>query len=254
MVIFLSNKSKKSNTRFESIFPQVKERLKKGLDEASQYELAKIINLLPYITKDENPNENFLELVDLAISSLLSNKPKTKFANEIRINLQNHIFDKVDKKRPWYSPWRFIRNPGARVFTGLAVIFFCSIPIAWFFYKLYLNDPGATIFGIYAYKIALVFIMGMFGSIVSIMLRIRDFSDLRGEYASTLYFTGFTKPLIGGLFSLFVLTLISSEILPLNYSLIEGKAFHFFSAISFVTGFSERFARDLISRTEEVFL
>jgi hypothetical protein len=62
--------------------------------------------------------------------------------------------------------------------------------------------------------------MGMFDSTVSIMLRIQEFSRLRGEYPSTLFITGFIKPLISALFSLFVLDLASSEILPLDYELI----------------------------------
>jgi hypothetical protein len=69
-------------------------------------------------------------------------------------------------------------------------------------------------------KIAFVTIRGMVGSTVSIMLRIQKFSHLRGEHPSTLFITDFIKPLIGTLFSLFVLALASSEILPLDYELI----------------------------------
>jgi hypothetical protein len=62
---------------------------------------------------------------------------------------------------------------------------------------------------------------------VSLMLRIRDYDDSRSEHTSTLVITGFTKPLIGEMSSLFTTSVISSRILPLEHEIIEGTAFYF---------------------------
>jgi hypothetical protein len=64
-----------------------------------------------------------------------------------------------------------------------------------------------------------------------------------------LFFTGFFKPVIGMSFALFVFTVISSGILPI--SVAEEKSRYFFAALGFVSGFSERFASDVASRTEK---
>ena len=240
------------NNRFDklkSLFTLIKTQAKNEIDKESQFELASIINLFSHL--DANSNQTYLELANVAISAIISDKANIMLAREIRVNLQNRIFDELDKKRPWYSIWRIINSPGARVLTGLFALITLFIPYIYYFNKLFSSNPDAMIMGFYAYKIGIVTIMGAFGSILSIMLRIQDFSGLRGAYASTLFFTGFLKPLIGSIFSLFVLSIISSEILPLNYEFINEKAFYFYSTISFVAGFSERFARDLISKAEE---
>lgn len=245
----MSDYSNRINSTFESILVKTKERLETGLDEEAQYELAKIFNLFPFFFKYNSLGE-FLNLIDASAFSLLTEKPNITLANTIRIDLERRIFEKVDEDRYWWSYWRYVHNPCARVLTGAISNVLLAFIYGWFFYGLWVTNPNATIFGIHAYKIALVTIMGMFGSIVSIMLRIRDYEGNRGEYASTLFITGFTKPLIGAMFSLFILTVISSGILPLDYEIIEDKAFYFFAAISFITGFSERFARDIIAKTE----
>jgi len=251
MIVFIvSDYINRLNSTFESILVETKKRLVTEINEEAQYELAKIFNLLPYFFRYPSL-EPHLNLIDASASSLLTDKPNIKLAKTIRIDLERRVHDKEDDSRYWLSYWRYVHNPCARVLTGAVCNILLSFIYGWFFYRLWVTNPDATIFGIQAYKIALVTIMGMFGSIVSIMLRIRDYEGQRGEYASSLFITGFTKPLIGAMFSLFMLTVISSGVLPLDYEIIEGTAFYFFAAISFITGFSERFARDVIAKTEE---
>jgi hypothetical protein len=249
----LSGTTNVLNSAFESLILKIKDRLNTDFGEEIQFELAKILNLIPFFFQYESLVK-LLDLFEVAALSLLTDKPNLKFANAIRIDLENQIFDIKDSERHWLSPWRYWRNPCVRVLTGLVLNVLLAIVYGLYFFRLWNTNPEATIFGILAYKIAIVTIMGMFGSIVSIMLRIRDYEAYRGEYASTLFITGFTKPLIGALFSLFMLTVISSNILPLDYEIIDKTAFYFFSALSFVTGFSERLAQGLIKKTEEAII
>jgi hypothetical protein len=63
-----------------------------------------------------------------------------------------------------------------------------------------------------------------------------------------LFLTGFFKPVVGISFALFVFAVISSGLLPVAVN--PEKSRYFFAALSFVAGFSERFARDVVVKTE----
>ena len=95
----------------------------------------------------------------------------------------------------------------------------------------------------------LVAIAGAVGSAVSIMVRIQDFMHLKNTDPSVLFFTGFFKPIIGTAFALFVFAILSSGLIPVTID--PAKARYFFAALAFVSGFSERFAKDVATRTEQ---
>jgi hypothetical protein len=65
-----------------------------------------------------------------------------------------------------------------------------------------------------------------------------------------MYLVGFTRPILGILFAVFVFAVISAGLLPL---LVEEPSF-FWAAVAFVAGFSERLAPDVASRTEATIL
>ena len=91
--------------------------------------------------------------------------------------------------------------------------------------------------------------MGAIGSTVSILARIKDFTPVKDPHLNILIMTGLFKPITGMAFALFVYLVLRSNIISLD---IDIKNEHYFyAAISFVSGFSERYARDIISRTEK---
>jgi len=98
--------------------------------------------------------------------------------------------------------------------------------------------------------LGLVVVMGAIGSMVSILVRIDYFARVKDPHLNTFVLTGFFKPLIGMTFALFVYLVLSSNIIPLEINITHPH--YFYAAISFVSGFSERIARDLISKTEKV--
>lgn len=103
---------------------------------------------------------------------------------------------------------------------------------------------------------------GILGSVASILLRIIDFRDQK--YADPLipFFIGLFKPIIGLIFGIFIFSLISSDtFIKIDFliaqdksssSLITNKARQdlFIFSCAFLVGFSERFASDLLKKSE----
>ncbi|QSJ14882.1 hypothetical protein JYQ62_23780 [Nostoc sp. UHCC 0702] len=102
---------------------------------------------------------------------------------------------------------------------------------------------------------------GTFGSIISILLRVKQYRDSAYKGSPAPILVGFTKPLIGTAFGILVFTIINSNIISTiqvpranqdtNKTDIE---YYFFFSIAFIVGFSERLADDIIHRAESTLL
>ena len=115
----------------------------------------------------------------------------------------------------------------------------------------------------------MVALAGAFGSIVSILIRLQDYRD-KDEYTGSAIpiLVGFSKPLIGTAFGIFIFTLIGSKIIsfPIVDSLNKEQTvtnqetqndeqqknddikYYFFFSLAFVFGFSERLDHDIVER------
>jgi hypothetical protein len=105
-------------------------------------------------------------------------------------------------------------------------------------------------------------IAGVLGSVVSILLRIIDFQGQKYDDPLIPFFIGLFKPLIGLIFGIFIFSLISSDtFIKIDFlttadknssSLITNKARQnlFLFSCAFLVGFSERFASDLMKKSE----
>lgn len=101
--------------------------------------------------------------------------------------------------------------------------------------------------------LALVGSAGALGSIISILTRIEEYQNKDYDDSILPIAIGAFKPLIGASFGILLFTISCSTVSPLqiaeNANRPETKGFTFFS-LAFIVGFSERFAKDIISRTE----
>ncbi|MBH8566425.1 hypothetical protein I8748_30460 [Nostoc sp. CENA67] len=102
---------------------------------------------------------------------------------------------------------------------------------------------------------------GTFGSIISILLRLKQYRESAYKGLAAPILVGFAKPLIGTAFGILVFTIISSNIIStIQVPKASQEAdktdieYYFFFSIAFVVGFSERLADDIIQRAESTFL
>lgn len=101
--------------------------------------------------------------------------------------------------------------------------------------------------------LALVGSAGALGSVISILTRIEEYQNREYDDSILPMVIGACKPLIGASFGILLFTISCSTMSPLqisqNANTESTRGFTFFS-LAFIVGFSERFAKDIISRAE----
>ena len=228
------------SVRIERLIDDVKKQIKGGLEDNIQQELAKLLGLLHYLRRPEYAH--LVSVAEIAFSALLSEKPNLVLAQKTSARISYLV-------RPSINPVSAIMRggtPPTRVILGLGTLLYFTIPLLAVLIPKVLNQK--TIVGVETDYLLMVAVAGSIGSIVSIMVRIQDFSGLRDVDPAVLFFTGFFKPVIGASFALFVFAALRAGLLPLTIN--EGTDRYFFMALSFVAGFSERFAKDIVKTTE----
>lgn len=267
----------------ESLFVDVRSKVTSGLDDEAQGILAELIILTEYVGKPpahyaprlwiwivgrserirrydaarESNTTDFMPQVRLAAECLLASPPNKKMARIIVDHLSSELVPGISSPAVW-------------VMMGLGLALLVGIPSMVVFIQfvggLFTRDVTETgtpvlwvlIPGTSPWYIQVVLwsaIVGALGSIVSIMIRVNEFENLRSTLLVSRYvllFTGLFKPIIGAAFAVFVNTVIISGMLPLVVPDDEIPRYFFWFAVSFVAGFSERFAKDVASRTEEL--
>ncbi len=199
---------------------------------------------------ESKKNLHLIEVIEVAISALLLEQPNIQLATEIRKDIEQRVREPPFHKRLF----GFIcSSPSTTVIFGLwcsLLFIIITIPIVLYFIldtqKL---DPLQKTLGINLNIALEVIIAGALGSIVSIMVRIQEFNLLKNVDASILFLTGFFKPGIGASFALFVYAVFKAKLIPLSIEL--DKELYFFMVLSFISGFSERFAKDIATTTEQ---
>jgi len=227
--------------RVETLINKVNSLQTKKVDDSIQKELSILMNLLPEIESSTIPN--LIGAVEVAISALLLDNPNIILATEIRKDIDK----RVGKHR--YLIVRIIYGsgqPSTKVILGLGTLL---IIIPFLIFLLIYIFGNVDIFGIDSSMLLMVGTFGALGGIVSIMARIQDFTNLTYVHPSVLFFTGFFKPIVGMSFAVFVFAILEAGVIPV---VIESeKETFFYMALSFVSGFSERFAKDIITKTEQ---
>lgn len=227
--------------RREELLTTLRDGIQSQLSEEHQNEISKLMDVLPDLSRPGC--EDLIGAAEVAAKNLLLAPPNLSLATQIRSNLKARV-------RRFRNPiFGILRggSPASVVILGLGALLYFGIPLSYIIGRRLLDVP--IICGVESQLVTLVAGFGALGSIVSIMVRIHDFAGLKTVDSSVLFFTGFFKPVIGTSFALFVFALINSGIFPI---LIEHeKSQFFYIALSFVAGFSERFAQDIVRKTEE---
>ena len=227
--------------RIEQLIVDTKKRLNRSMEEDVQAELAGLLRLLHFLRRSEYAH--LIGIAEIAFLALLSEQPNLKLAKRTRKDLFYRV-------RPAINPLTALvrgGTPSTRVILGLGSLLYFAIPVLWVLGPTVLRTE--TIVGIETDYLFLVGIAGAVGSIVSIMVRIQDFSGLRDADPAVLFFTGFFKPVVGASFALFVFAAFRAGLIP--FTIETGADRYFFMALSFLAGFSERFAKDIAKTTEQ---
>lgn len=108
--------------------------------------------------------------------------------------------------------------------------------------------------GMQVTQIFLILHASFLGSIVSILIRIREFLSLSASNALLIYVTVVTKPFLAACLALFVYTLLRTGFVSFGGVNLDGPNPMFLVwSIGFVAGFSERLVKDLIANVTTKF-
>jgi hypothetical protein len=217
-----------------------------GLNADVQRELAQLIHLSTVVERELN-DPPIKEAIELAMAGLLMTPPNVDFAVTLRRGIERRL-------RAHNRLYRrlFTRSGVAKVVLGLSTLLAFAVVATFVLFLLYNNcvvlcDPK-EVPGADTYLPLGVVLIGALGGIVSIMVRVEKFGAVRDTDPWVLFFTGFFKPIVGMSFAFFLFAFLNSGLTGIAPA--QGKEHHFFLALAFVAGFSERFIHDVASRAE----
>ncbi|MFA4903997.1 MAG: hypothetical protein WC600_14785 [Desulfobaccales bacterium] len=253
----------KVQARLQKLNEDFKKALLQQQDVACQDELAQFIQLLSELGSDESLTGE----MELAAQALLQDKPNASLASKIRVHIQSRLKQKKSLLKG-ASPASQVFL-GVLTFLGLFFLLFVGLPIIigslayvsgivlqqWTAVSKWAWDP-TVVFGAWSSAwqgipapLKFAGFAGAAGGITSLMVRMPDFARLRDADFAVLFSSGFFRPLIGLVFAIFVVLIIESGILAVTVAPDKKNAFNVI--LGFIAGFSEIFARDILTKAEQ---
>jgi hypothetical protein len=228
------------------------------VSKQAQEKLAAATRLIGDIATTDKPwirnDLSLLSSIDTATKALLRDPSHIEYATRTLKHVRRKVHPIIGAGL-WESLKRSMKtSPAAVVVVGLIITFvlLTIVPLLGRGLDLSSVTIGALL-NINPSVLLLIGIVGALGSIASIMLRIRD-RDFAAYTASSdpwpWLFFGLFKPVIGALFALFIFAVIKSGLLPVEVT--DDTEGWLIIAVSFIAGFSERFAPNMLSSTEQV--
>jgi hypothetical protein len=187
-------------------------------------------------------------------------------ASDANAQTVNDIIDDIDfstsKNSPIYSVMRGLAKSVGYQFVLLVVLLVASsIPSIYIAAtnpaetSVVLEDAWANSLTLLGHPFVIAIIFGVFGSVVSILLRLSEFEGATRKSRQFLMMTGAMLPLVGAIFGAVTCALFASGIINFQFANagapvngIEGP--YFWVVVGFLSGFSERFTRGLLGKAE----
>ncbi len=225
-------------------------RLEKDIEPSLEKNLARLIHLLSDIEKSNN--FLLLQKAEMAMVTLTKAKPNLELADLLIADLEDRLSVNVKVGSFLFRSLFTLNSPLSIVLFGMFVTTIVGHIAVFLGYKL-LNDLVSNL-NLNLPLILITVLSAGWGSVLSMATRLTNaetkFYDVNDH--RVLFLTGFFKPLIGVIFSIFISALVMSGFIPLNINTENDK--YLFAIIGFLSGFSERFAKDIISKTEKSIL
>lgn len=225
-------------------------RLEKEIDPSLEKNLARLIHLLSDIEKSNN--FLLLQKAEMAFVAMTKTKPNLELAEMLILDLEDRLSVNVKVGSFLWKSVFTLNSPLSIVLFGIFVTTIIGHIFVFLGYKL-LNDLVTTL-NLQLPLLLITVLSAGWGSVLSMATRLTNaetkFYDVNDH--RVLFLTGFFKPIIGVIFSIFISALVMSGFIPLNINTDNDK--YLFAIIGFLSGFSERFAKDIISKTEKSIL
>lgn len=113
------------------------------------------------------------------------------------------------------------------------------------------HADGKTIFEYFVNNLLnsiLAFLFGCLGGVVSVLSRLTEFDERQVRSQESLFWHGFTLPIVGGTFAAVLAAVLDAKII----SILENRP-QLFIVIGFLAGYSERFARNILQLAQDKF-
>lgn len=231
----------------ERIYDDLAAKLDLELDEDVQYELARLLSIVQ--EAGNRRLEQIAHEAQVAMQGLLRAKPKLHFARTVRYRLEMELLRHNGFATRYIVRWSS-GNPVAIV--GLGVLFTCLIGLVHWSVLPHLPDWfQSPFFARESSMLMTVSAAAFLGGVVSLLSRMREFSKLRDFDPIFLFWNGLFKPYVGIIFGIFVFAFLKSEFVPAVK--LGSDTIYVWWVIGFMSGFSERFTRDIISKGEGAF-
>lgn len=230
-------------------------------------------NMMVFIRDSGDPQ--LLENLKIALEALESSPPKAAMANKVLLPLQFRKF-----RKNFLFPQGFFtrKEPAVPLVWGL-IAYFIVVSVLGLFISNIDDDPvtpkisvqgfwtmayavigdncnieptglcGRKLFSFFTFhEILKVGAMGSMGSIASILTRLQDSDIAKNRNPWVLFLTGLFKPFVGWFFAVFIYFATYSGFVPTIEP--DSVTLNALLALGFVAGFSERFARDVMTRVK----
>lgn len=231
-----------------------------GLTEEAENELGRWVNILSYVADNVVDGTNTCKANDLAkraelaVSATLAKpQPALALAREVRHEIVMDIYRTDD----WLSRLVTAVTNGSPSVTVAFGVFFSMLSFIGFLLLMAYISPVdiQSIFKVGPDLIACGAASAFAGAMVSVLIRLDQFEARRGVDPKLLFLNAVFKPYIGAIISLFVvavqgLGIISIPGVDLNLPTTGSNVAFWLIVVGFLSGFSERFASDLIGGAE----
>jgi len=240
------------------------------LDQKIQTSLAEFACLLTDIGTTENlrlrRNPHLLDAVDVSIQALLSEPPNIELAARTREDIYRQLHPTIHGGLYASFKRSMQTSPSAAIVCGLGILscvlgaLLVLLAVVGFLTHSPMNvvESGlvdSTKYNVHSDGLLLIGMAGALGSIVSIMIRVDQFSYLRGSDPWPFFFLGIFKPIVGAASALFIFAVLGANMLVLKLPTDDPQALGLlFLTVAFTAGFSERVAADVVASVEHVLL
>lgn len=230
----------------------IRERMSRPLDAETQAELGRVIALLSKLSAtDVVEREQFILVL---LDSLLDDEPKLVLAKAMRNELERQA-----QYRSGFLSHKIHRIAGD---SSLGCLLFSLVTFLFVYViLLWLVSPTlyryGTTFGD-PYLFLTLTSAAVAGGVISLLTRIREFTDLAVFNPLLVFSTAFFKPVIAIAFAYLIYSVLNSELIGLaGFDKIldwteqsRTAALSVVWVVGFFSGFSERFVNDFVGSVE----